>query len=147
MLDLSSHPFFFFFFQSEEKIKTVPSLYGILMTLNHMVQQDYFPKSLAPVLTAFVTKWVSYLSMQSSPWESVGVNSWHVNCSVRTYKISILKKRVNFFIGFYFCLAYWSLQGLEQHILMEWARQATWLWSSRRGSRALPDWSHCNTED
>lgn len=42
--------------QSEEKIKTVPSLYGILMTLNHMVQQDYFPKSLAPVLSAFVTK-------------------------------------------------------------------------------------------
>ncbi|NXQ05231.1 RAGP1 protein, partial [Vidua macroura] len=42
--------------KSEEKIKTVPSLYGILMTLNHMVQQDYFPKSLAPVLSAFVTK-------------------------------------------------------------------------------------------
>ncbi|XP_039917521.1 ran GTPase-activating protein 1 isoform X2 [Hirundo rustica] len=41
--------------KSEEKIKTVPSLYGILMTLNHMVQQDYFPKSLVPVLTAFVT--------------------------------------------------------------------------------------------
>uniref|UniRef100_A0A8C5NJN7 Ran GTPase-activating protein 1 n=1 Tax=Junco hyemalis TaxID=40217 RepID=A0A8C5NJN7_JUNHY len=40
--------------KSEEKIKTVPSLYGILMTLNHMVQQDYFPKSLAPVLSAFV---------------------------------------------------------------------------------------------
>lgn len=44
------------FSQSEEKIKAVPSLYGILMTLNHMVQQDYFPKSLAPVLSAFVTK-------------------------------------------------------------------------------------------
>ncbi|NXF39587.1 RAGP1 protein, partial [Nyctibius bracteatus] len=42
--------------KSEEKIKAVPSLYGILMTLNHMVQQDYFPKSLAPVLLAFVTK-------------------------------------------------------------------------------------------
>ncbi|XP_051492267.1 ran GTPase-activating protein 1 isoform X1 [Apus apus] len=42
--------------KSEEKIKTVPSLYGILMTLNYMVQQDYFPKSLAPVLSAFVTK-------------------------------------------------------------------------------------------
>uniref|UniRef100_A0A452H9B3 Ran GTPase-activating protein 1 n=1 Tax=Gopherus agassizii TaxID=38772 RepID=A0A452H9B3_9SAUR len=42
--------------QSEEKIKAVPSLYGPLMTLNHMVQQDYFPKSLAPVLLAFVTK-------------------------------------------------------------------------------------------
>ncbi|XP_010173372.1 ran GTPase-activating protein 1 [Antrostomus carolinensis] len=42
--------------KSEEKIKAVPSLYGILMTLNHMVQQDYFPKSLAPVLSAFVTK-------------------------------------------------------------------------------------------
>uniref|UniRef100_A0A663EWC8 Ran GTPase-activating protein 1 n=1 Tax=Aquila chrysaetos chrysaetos TaxID=223781 RepID=A0A663EWC8_AQUCH len=39
--------------KSEEKIKAVPSLYGILMTLNHMVQQDYFPKSLAPVLSAF----------------------------------------------------------------------------------------------
>ncbi|XP_009875567.1 PREDICTED: ran GTPase-activating protein 1 [Apaloderma vittatum] len=42
--------------KSEEKVKAVPSLYGILMTLNHMVQQDYFPKSLAPVLSAFVTK-------------------------------------------------------------------------------------------
>ncbi|XP_009075278.1 PREDICTED: ran GTPase-activating protein 1 [Acanthisitta chloris] len=42
--------------KSEEKIKAVPSLYGILMTLNHMVQQDYFPKSLVPVLSAFVTK-------------------------------------------------------------------------------------------
>ncbi|KFQ35111.1 Ran GTPase-activating protein 1, partial [Mesitornis unicolor] len=42
--------------KSEEKIKAVPSLYGILMTLNHVVQQDYFPKSLAPVLSAFVTK-------------------------------------------------------------------------------------------
>uniref|UniRef100_A0A8C8AG97 Ran GTPase-activating protein 1 n=1 Tax=Otus sunia TaxID=257818 RepID=A0A8C8AG97_9STRI len=42
--------------KSEEKIKAVPSLYGILMTLNHMVQQDYFPKSLAPVLSAFITK-------------------------------------------------------------------------------------------
>ncbi|XP_067998638.1 ran GTPase-activating protein 1 [Melanerpes formicivorus] len=42
--------------KSEDKIKTVPSLYGILMTLNHMVQQDYFPKSLVPVLSAFVTK-------------------------------------------------------------------------------------------
>uniref|UniRef100_A0A8C8RDB8 Ran GTPase-activating protein 1 n=2 Tax=Pelusios castaneus TaxID=367368 RepID=A0A8C8RDB8_9SAUR len=41
--------------KSEEKIKAVPSLYGPLMTLNHMVQQDYFPKSLAPVLLAFVT--------------------------------------------------------------------------------------------
>ncbi|NXI44006.1 RAGP1 protein, partial [Galbula dea] len=42
--------------KSEEKVKAVPSLCGILMTLNHMVQQDYFPKSLAPVLSAFVTK-------------------------------------------------------------------------------------------
>uniref|UniRef100_A0A8D2LQ55 Ran GTPase-activating protein 1 n=1 Tax=Varanus komodoensis TaxID=61221 RepID=A0A8D2LQ55_VARKO len=41
--------------KSEEKIKAVPSLYGPLMTLNHMVQQDYFPKSLVPVLLAFVT--------------------------------------------------------------------------------------------
>jgi len=53
---------FLSFSQSEEKIKAVPSLYGILMTLNHMVQQDYFPKSLAPVLSAFVTKWVLYFS-------------------------------------------------------------------------------------
>lgn len=45
--------------QSEEKIKAVPSLYGPLMTLNHLVQQDYFPRSLVPVLLAFVTKWVS----------------------------------------------------------------------------------------
>ncbi|NXU48358.1 RAGP1 protein, partial [Turnix velox] len=42
--------------KSEEKIKAVSSLYGILMTLNHVVQQDYFPKSLAPVLSAFITK-------------------------------------------------------------------------------------------
>ncbi|XP_042323025.1 ran GTPase-activating protein 1 [Sceloporus undulatus] len=42
--------------KSEEKIKAVPSLYGPLMTLNHMVQQDYFPKSLIPILLAFVTK-------------------------------------------------------------------------------------------
>uniref|UniRef100_A0A8C8RD83 Ran GTPase-activating protein 1 n=1 Tax=Pelusios castaneus TaxID=367368 RepID=A0A8C8RD83_9SAUR len=42
--------------KSEEKIKAVPSLYGPLMTLNHMVQQDYFPKSLAPVLLAFKTQ-------------------------------------------------------------------------------------------
>ncbi|XP_066489794.1 ran GTPase-activating protein 1 isoform X2 [Tiliqua scincoides] len=42
--------------KSEEKIKTVPSLYGPLMTLNHMVQQDYFPKSMVPILLAFVTK-------------------------------------------------------------------------------------------
>ncbi|XP_054843785.1 ran GTPase-activating protein 1 [Eublepharis macularius] len=42
--------------KSEEKIKAVLSLYGPLMTLNHTVQQDYFPKSLVPVLLAFVTK-------------------------------------------------------------------------------------------
>ena len=49
-------PLSLFTLQSEEKIKAVPSLYGPLMTLNHMVQQDYFPKSLVPVLLAFVTK-------------------------------------------------------------------------------------------
>ncbi|XP_029446099.1 ran GTPase-activating protein 1 [Rhinatrema bivittatum] len=42
--------------KSEEKIKTIPNLYGPLMTLNHVVQQDYFPKSLIPILIAFVTK-------------------------------------------------------------------------------------------
>lgn len=42
--------------QSEDKIKAIPSLYGPLMVLNHVVQQDYFPKALAPLLLAFVTK-------------------------------------------------------------------------------------------
>lgn len=57
--------------------------------------------------------------MQSSPWELVRVNSLPINCSVRTYEIPILKIRVNILIGLYFCLAYCSLQGLEQHVLME----------------------------
>ncbi|XP_042553830.1 ran GTPase-activating protein 1 [Dipodomys spectabilis] len=42
--------------KSEDKIKAIPNLYGPLMALNHMVQQDYFPKALAPLLLAFVTK-------------------------------------------------------------------------------------------
>lgn len=42
--------------KSEDKIKAIPSLHGPLMVLNHVVQQDYFPKTLAPLLLAFVTK-------------------------------------------------------------------------------------------
>nr|XP_033785296.1 ran GTPase-activating protein 1 [Geotrypetes seraphini]XP_033785297.1 ran GTPase-activating protein 1 [Geotrypetes seraphini]XP_033785298.1 ran GTPase-activating protein 1 [Geotrypetes seraphini] len=42
--------------KSEEKTKTIPNLYGPLMTLNHIVLQDYFPKSLIPILLAFITK-------------------------------------------------------------------------------------------
>lgn len=42
--------------QSEDKIKAIANLYGPLMVLNHMVQQDYFPKALAPLLLAFMTK-------------------------------------------------------------------------------------------
>lgn len=42
--------------KSEDKVKAIGNLYGPLMTLNHVVQQDYFPKALAPLLLAFVTK-------------------------------------------------------------------------------------------
>ncbi|XP_060020774.1 ran GTPase-activating protein 1 isoform X1 [Lagenorhynchus albirostris] len=42
--------------KSEDKIKAIANLYGPLMALNHMVQQEYFPKALAPLLLAFVTK-------------------------------------------------------------------------------------------
>ncbi|XP_059103931.1 ran GTPase-activating protein 1 isoform X1 [Peromyscus eremicus] len=42
--------------KSEDKIKAIPILHGPLMVLNHVVQQDYFPKALAPLLLAFVTK-------------------------------------------------------------------------------------------
>ncbi|KAF6121366.1 Ran GTPase activating protein 1 [Phyllostomus discolor] len=42
--------------KSEDKVKAIANLYGPLMTLNHVVQQDYFPKALAPLLLAFVTK-------------------------------------------------------------------------------------------
>lgn len=42
--------------QSEDKVKAIANLYGPLMALNHMVQQDYFPKALAPLLLAFMTK-------------------------------------------------------------------------------------------
>lgn len=42
--------------QSEDKIKAITNLYGPLMALNHVVQQDYFPKALVPLLLAFITK-------------------------------------------------------------------------------------------
>ncbi|XP_019516159.1 PREDICTED: ran GTPase-activating protein 1 [Hipposideros armiger] len=42
--------------KSEDKIKAIANLYGPLMALNHMVQQDYFPKALVPLLLAFMTK-------------------------------------------------------------------------------------------
>ncbi|KAM4722127.1 ran GTPase-activating protein 1 [Rhinophrynus dorsalis] len=42
--------------KSEDKIKVTLHLNGPLLTLNHMVQQDYFPRSLAPVLQAFISK-------------------------------------------------------------------------------------------
>lgn len=42
--------------KSEDKVKAIANLYGPLMALNHMVQQDYFPKALAPLLQAFMTK-------------------------------------------------------------------------------------------
>ncbi|XP_053325300.1 ran GTPase-activating protein 1 isoform X2 [Spea bombifrons] len=42
--------------KSEDKIKTIPHLNGPLLTLNHVVQQNYFPKSLVPVLLAFISK-------------------------------------------------------------------------------------------
>lgn len=44
------------YLQSEDKIKAIPNLHGPLMVLNHVVQQDYFPKALVPLLLAFVTK-------------------------------------------------------------------------------------------
>lgn len=49
-------PFVVFHSQSEDKVKAIANLYGPLMALNHMVQQDYFPKALAPLLLAFITK-------------------------------------------------------------------------------------------
>jgi hypothetical protein len=54
--DLGIHLPFLCSLQSEDKIKAISNLYGPLMALNHMVQQDYFPKALAPLLLAFVTK-------------------------------------------------------------------------------------------
>lgn len=56
--DLVAHPAWCCVFpsQSEDKIKAIANLYGPLMVLNHMVQQDYFPKALAPLLLAFMTK-------------------------------------------------------------------------------------------
>lgn len=43
-------------FHAAGSIKAIANLYGPLMALNHMVQQEYFPKALAPLLLAFVTK-------------------------------------------------------------------------------------------
>ncbi|XP_073500414.1 ran GTPase-activating protein 1 [Phyllobates terribilis] len=42
--------------KSEEKIKAIPHLYGPLLSLNHIVQQDYFQKSLIPIVLAFISK-------------------------------------------------------------------------------------------
>ncbi|XP_040263456.1 ran GTPase-activating protein 1 [Bufo bufo] len=42
--------------KSEEKIKAIPHLYGPLLSLNHIVQQDYFQKSVIPILLAFISK-------------------------------------------------------------------------------------------
>ncbi|XP_063796803.1 ran GTPase-activating protein 1 isoform X2 [Pseudophryne corroboree] len=53
--------------KSEEKIKAIPHLYGPLMTLNHVVQQDYFQKSLAPILLAFISKPNRALESQPHP--------------------------------------------------------------------------------
>ena len=56
--DLDAHPAFgcVSVSQSEDKVKAISSLHGPLMALSHVVQQDYFPKALAPLLLAFVTK-------------------------------------------------------------------------------------------
>ena len=56
--DLGAHPAFCCasVSQSEDKIKAVANLYGPLMALTHVVQQDYFPKAHAPLLLAFMTK-------------------------------------------------------------------------------------------
>lgn len=51
--------------KSEDKIKPVLHLYGPLLTLNHVVQQDYFQKSLAPVLLAFISK--PNVALESQP--------------------------------------------------------------------------------
>ncbi|XP_075039099.1 ran GTPase-activating protein 1 [Mixophyes fleayi] len=53
--------------KSEEKVKVIPHLYGPLMTLNHVVQQDYFQKSLAPILLAFISKPNRALESQPLP--------------------------------------------------------------------------------
>ena len=36
--------------------KAIANLYCPLMVLNHVVQQDYFPRARAPLLLAFMTK-------------------------------------------------------------------------------------------
>ncbi|KAM5148512.1 ran GTPase-activating protein 1 [Mantella aurantiaca] len=51
--------------KSEDKIKPVPHLYGPLFTLNHVVQQDYFQRSLAPILLAFISK--PNVALESQP--------------------------------------------------------------------------------
>lgn len=42
--------------KSEDKIKAIANLYCPPMVLNQEVQQDYFPRALAPLLLAFMTK-------------------------------------------------------------------------------------------
>lgn len=42
--------------KSEDKIKAIPHLFGPLMSLNHIVQQEYFQKTLIPILLAFISK-------------------------------------------------------------------------------------------
>ncbi|XP_072277264.1 ran GTPase-activating protein 1 [Pyxicephalus adspersus] len=51
--------------KSEDKIKPVVHLYGPLLTLNHVVQQDYFQKPLGPVLLAFISK--PNVALESQP--------------------------------------------------------------------------------
>ncbi|XP_072444641.1 ran GTPase-activating protein 1b isoform X2 [Chiloscyllium punctatum] len=42
--------------KSEEKIKTVGNLIGPLTVLKHVIQKSYFPRSVIPILHAFLTK-------------------------------------------------------------------------------------------
>ncbi|XP_020386892.2 ran GTPase-activating protein 1b [Rhincodon typus] len=42
--------------KSEEKIKTVGNLIGPLTVLRHVIQKSYFPRSVIPILHAFLTK-------------------------------------------------------------------------------------------
>ncbi|XP_060705261.1 ran GTPase-activating protein 1b isoform X1 [Hemiscyllium ocellatum] len=43
--------------KSEEKIKTVGNLIGPLTVLKHVIQKSYFPRSVIPILHAFLTKY------------------------------------------------------------------------------------------
>lgn len=145
MLDLSSHPFFFSRVKRRSKLSQASMVFLWLWTI-------WSSKIISPNPWLQFSQLLSQSEYHTCQCSLLHGSQWELIVDVSTVllepmKYLFWKKRVNFFIGFYFCLAYWSLQGLEQHILMEWARQATWLWSSRRGSRALPDWSHCNTED